>query len=155
MSEKEKRRRTKSRYAMIEAWRLKRSTELYNFTFSTCLKLAWKFIKGTIKRLYTKVVGVSFDGRQKVLSRLLHYSKTQILIYLEREPDNVYDSNAIKVMAEVFSKGKAAIGYLNSQLAKALAPIMDSGSELVVYNFEITGGDHGKSYGCNISYFIA
>lgn len=155
MSERERSRRKKSHFVMMEAWRLKRSTELYSYTFSTCLKLAWMIIKGTLKRLHTKIVGVTFDGRQKALSHLLHYSPKQILIHLVREPDNAYDSNAIKVVAEVFLKGKASIGYINSQLAAALAPFMDTGRQLIVYDFEITGGDSGKSFGCNISYFIA
>ena len=43
---------------------------------------------------------------------------------LIREPDNYYDSNAIKVM---WRNGQHQLGYIPRQLAEHLAPIMDSG----------------------------
>jgi hypothetical protein len=100
------------------------------------------------------VVGVTFEARQKLLRRLLSYSRAQIAIKLERQPHNQYDTFAIAVVAKVKRKGEAIIGYINRQLAATLAPIMDGGRQIIVNRFDITGGGD-KVHGCNISYFIA
>lgn len=154
MSERERSRRKKCYFVMVEAWRIKKRTQLFSYSFGTCLKLAWKVIKGLSRRLHTKVVGVTFEGRQKVLGRLLHYHPDQVIIHLNRDPHNPYDPCAIAVVAEVINKGSAPLGYLNSQLAATLAPYMDDGGQLIVYDFDITGGE-AKNFGCNISYLMA
>ena len=43
-------------------------------------------------------------------------------VSLEREPDNKYDENAIKVIAE-----DHFIGYVAKEVAEDLAPILDAG----------------------------
>ena len=65
----------------------------------------------------TKVVGVSFENRQEVVARLLLGDR----IWLQREPFNRYDTNAIKVTR---NNGEQ-IGYISRPLARSLAPIMD------------------------------
>jgi len=72
--------------------------------------------KGRI--ISTRVVGVSFDNRQEVIARLQEGDR----IWLEREPENFYDSNAVRVCR---SNGQQ-IGYLNRQLAASLAPFFDA-----------------------------
>jgi hypothetical protein len=65
-----------------------------------------------------RVVGSSYDGRQTVLRKL----KLDETIQLCREPNNSYDSNAIRVErinGECF-------GYINRSLAAQLAPRMDA-----------------------------
>lgn len=62
-----------------------------------------------------------------------------------REPNNPYDTNAIKVICDY-----QHIGYIKAELAEEIAPIMDSGKELKGYITQITGGIDGKNYGCNI-----
>lgn len=99
------------------------------------------------KTLHTKVVGVTKkneDGEniQKILGDL-HDGDGLVL---EREPDNRYDPNAIKVYAE-----GEHIGYIGKDLAKDLAKRMDSGAVVEASIDEITGGEDGLYYGCNIS----
>jgi len=67
----------------------------------------------------TRVVGVTFEGRQSVIVRLTYGNK----LYLVREPDNPHDSNAIKV---VWEKTGEQVGYINKNLAKDIAHIIDN-----------------------------
>jgi len=154
MSVKEMRRRRMSSFVMNEAWRLKHSSALYELTFSTSLRLAWLVIRGKLISHYSKVVGVTFEARQKLLRKLISYSKTQIVIKLQRQPNNRFDASAIAVVAKVKERGECLIGYINSRLASTLAPAMDAGSQIIVNRFDVTGGGD-KLYGCNISYIIA
>lgn len=65
----------------------------------------------------TKVVGVTFENRQEVVAKLQMGDR----VWLEREPFNAYDVNAIKVIR---NNGEQ-IGYISRHLAVSLAPIMD------------------------------
>ena len=67
--------------------------------------------------IVTKAVGVSHDGRQEPIAKLQMGDR----IWLEREPFNRYDVNAIKV---VRNNGEQ-IGYISRHLARSLAPLMD------------------------------
>lgn len=72
-----------------------------------------------------KVVGVTFkndDGSSradKIFEMSQH--KESVVIQLEREPQNAYDPNAIKVLAD----GKQ-IGYIGKDFSGILAPMMDN-----------------------------
>ena len=76
-----------------------------------------------LKNVKLKVVGVTFDNpdgtnRQKILSML----DTNSLVMLEREPDNKFDKNAVKVMT-MFGQ----VGYIGKDYASILAEMMDAG----------------------------
>lgn len=74
--------------------------------------------------MLSKVVGVSFNDNQSKIMKIfdsVEYTKTPILLQLVREPNNPYDSNAIKV---------GEIGYLSKDIARDLAPLMDKGLRL-------------------------
>ncbi len=110
-----------------------------------------KAVKSTNKSIvkkfatYTKVVGVTKnnDEGQPIQTILPTLDECDSLTFV-REPNNPYDSNAIKVICEY-----QHIGYIKADLAKNLAPLMDSGRKLTGYICEITGGN-GYTYGCNI-----
>lgn len=98
---------------------------------------------------FSKVVGVTRENddgsnRQEIIQEEL---KNGDMLFLNREPDNPYDRNAIAVVTSDFEK---KIGYINSDLASRLAPLMDRGSFIDCYIAEITGGGPGQSYGVNI-----
>lgn len=88
-----------------------------------------KIIKIPSVFLYdTKVVGVSMqnaDGssRQEIIKSEVEENDK---LKLEAEPDNVYDSNAIKVL----SKKGNQIGYLNKEMAEKVKPALDHGTEI-------------------------
>lgn len=97
----------------------------------------------------TKVVGVTKnnDNGQPIQAILSSLSEDSDFL-LVREPNNTYDPNAIKVIADY-----QHIGYIKAELAQQLAPIMDKGNNPKVEFLGITGGGH-KNYGCNIKIFI-
>jgi hypothetical protein len=81
----------------------------------------------------TKVVGVTFNGRQRTLAKL----KIGEILVLKREPDNSVDINAIKV----FRKRGAEVGYIPREMTKWLAkPLEKAGGTMQVRAKDLTGG---------------
>src|SRR5438477_1016944 len=89
----------------------------------------------------TKIVGVSFEGRQDVAAGLV----PGLELHLERQPQNPVDSNAIAVRY-----GALQLGFLRKQIAKHLAPLIDAGISYSARVEHVTGGRDGKNYGVNI-----
>jgi len=74
-----------------------------------------------METIVTKVVGV-MDRR--VQGHIRTFGNEDIGTYiLVREPDNPFDSNAIKVTVS----GLVFLGYLPREIAAELAPLMDAG----------------------------
>jgi single-stranded-DNA-specific exonuclease len=96
---------------------------------------------GDTDTFYTKIVGVTFDGRQDVVSTVSAGTTLDLI----REPENPYDKNAIIVK----DKDGHDLGFLNARLAKQLAPYMDKGVDFEVEVTDLTGGID-KHYGINI-----
>lgn len=100
----------------------------------------------------TKVVGVSKrneDGQSR--QELIEMLEPGEELFLEREPDNEHDENAIAVFNESWEQ----IGYLSRSVAEELAPLLDVGYEAKCIVTAITGGSDDKpSYGCNIEITI-
>ncbi|HLI96874.1 MAG TPA: HIRAN domain-containing protein, partial [Candidatus Baltobacteraceae bacterium] len=89
----------------------------------------------------TKVMGVSFEGRQDQVAGLV----PGLELELKRQPDNPVDANAIAVHF-----GALHIGFLRKQIAKHLAPLIDGGIRYTARVEHVTGGKEGKNYGVNI-----
>ena len=110
---------------------------------------AWRTVKQRV--IHTKTAGVTHGNRQALLYRLARYSAEDITITLNREPENAADKNAVQVIAAVKGKGAAVMGYLNRQLAAAIAPLMDKGKAVASSFLAVTGGaDYYLTYGLNI-----
>lgn len=83
-----------------------------------------------IQNVDLKVVGVTFtnedtkEKRADIIRELMNKDKSEITVKLEREADNKYDTNAIKVMAD-----EKQIGYIGKEYASILAPLMDEYEE--------------------------
>ncbi len=88
------------------------------------------------RSLLTRVVGVSFGRRQKLIENL----QPGDIIQLRPEPQNAYDKNAIAVWSD-----GGMIGHLNRSLAKSLAGAVKSLTAVVMR----VGGDEGRM-GCSI-----
>jgi len=69
------------------------------------------------RTIVTKIVGVSYEGRQQVVS-LLRVGET---VFLVRDDNNIYDRNAIRVIRG----DQSQLGYVNRDLAARLSPILD------------------------------
>lgn len=120
---------------------------------SAAMVRAWITVK--LRRIETRTAGVMWGNRQQLLARLARYSPDEITIELHREHENLYDSNAIKVVAGVKGKGKAALGYINRTLAAAIAPLLDKGKEIRSSFKAVTGGnEYFLHYGLNLAISI-
>lgn len=89
----------------------------------------------------TKIMGVSFEGRQDTVAGLTPGHELE----LRRQPDNPVDANAIAVYY-----GSMHLGFLRKQIAKHLAPLIDGGIRYTARIEHVTGGRDGKNYGVNI-----
>ncbi|HET8678893.1 MAG TPA: single-stranded-DNA-specific exonuclease RecJ, partial [bacterium] len=90
---------------------------------------------------HTKVVGVTFDGRQEILPTVQEGAR----LHLARDPQNVRDPHAIKVLLE---DGRQ-LGFLSAVLAARLAPSMDAGARYSATATALTGGGE-HAWGLNI-----
>lgn len=94
------------------------------------------------------VVGLKFrwtrDGRQAI-SRMIDKKGSITGITLEREPDNKWDDNAIKVMLPSRVIDGKQLGYLRAPAAELLAPKLDDGS-LIVVSAKLTSLDADEDW---------
>ena len=91
---------------------------------------------------YTKVVGVTFDNRQRYIRR----TAVGEAVTLERDRYNQYDSNAIKVINAAGNQ----IGHISRELASTMAPRMDNGVIYCATVTSITGINPGENLGVNL-----
>lgn len=120
---------------------------------SAAMVRAWVTVK--LRRMVIKAAGVTFGNRQTLLERLTRYSPEDISVTLQREQDNEHDINAIQIVAAVRNKGAAVIGYINRELADALAPLLDKGATIVSNFKAITGGGAPyMNYGFNLELIV-
>lgn len=85
--------------------------------------------------LYTKVAGVTFEGRQAHIANIA----VGDIVRLEPEPENPYDPNAIAVKVALPSGTVHHVGYVPREMAGVLAPHL-GGENLMAKVHEVTGG---------------
>lgn len=95
---------------------------------------------GEATQFFTKVVGVTFDGRQDVIGGLTDDAD----IELRRDSGNAFDPNAIGVYY-----GALHLGYLRREIAQRIAPNMDAGAKYLAAIGSLTGGGT-RSLGVNL-----
>lgn len=98
----------------------------------------------TLLSYHSKLVGVTFEGRQDVIKVL----QGTELLRARREADNEYDPNAVAVDVQ-FGEGWAPIGYIAKDKNQDIANALDAGEEVDIRISSLTGGG-SKSYGVNI-----
>lgn len=91
---------------------------------------------------FTKLAGVTFDGRQQVIRCLVPGQQLRFV----REPNNPYDSNAINVM----TMSGLSVGFIAKDKNSQLAYDLDHGKRFNVKVASISGGGFDCSYGVNI-----
>jgi hypothetical protein len=80
-----------------------------------------------MKPIITKLSGVTFRDAQENIKK---FGCRDIDTYaLVREPENPHDPNAIRVSL----LGKIFMGYVPKEIAKRLAPMMDSGRQFMAF----------------------
>uniref|UniRef100_E6PHL2 DNA 3'-5' helicase n=1 Tax=mine drainage metagenome TaxID=410659 RepID=E6PHL2_9ZZZZ len=90
------------------------------------------------RRFNTKVVGVSFEGRQDSIVGLREGAELE----LHREPENPYDANAIAVRF-----GALPLGFLRREIAARIAPKIDNGVRYRAHISALTGGGRAAEGG--------
>ena len=95
---------------------------------------------GDADDFFTKIVGVSFEGRQDVAGGLVPGQA----LALVREPDNVHDAHAIAVRF-----GALPLGFIKRDIAKRIAPNIDSGERYEATVGSVTGGGE-RNIGVNV-----
>lgn len=95
---------------------------------------------GEAAEFFTKVAGVSFEGRQDLLAGLREGDE----LALVRRPENPHDANAIAVL-----RGTLQVGFLHKGAARRLAPKIDAGIGYRAEVASVTGGG-SRSRGLNI-----
>jgi single-stranded-DNA-specific exonuclease len=90
---------------------------------------------------HTKVVGVTFEGRQALLPSVRAGDR----LVLTRDPANPVDPHAIKVC---LADGRQ-LGFLRADLAARLAPPIDAGARYVAMAAALTGGGD-RAWGLNV-----
>jgi hypothetical protein len=92
----------------------------------------------------SKLVGVTFEGRQAVISTL----KGNEPLRVRREADNEYDPNAVAVDVKI-GEELLPIGYIAKDKNLEIAKSLDAGIPVEIKLASLTGGN-GKSFGVNI-----
>lgn len=90
---------------------------------------------------FTKVVGVTFENRQKVCRNLTEGQK----LLLVPEPSNKFDPNAVAV----FTEEKVQVGYIPASNSASIVLNMRKGIKYNAFVASITGGG-AQNYGVNI-----
>jgi hypothetical protein len=94
--------------------------------------------KRVIKEYKTRVAGISHDNRQEHIK----WMDNNTPLFLEREKDNPYDKNAVKVLAEIRGK-RTHIGYIHREFAENVAPILDSNQKVIIQNVAVDTERYG------------
>jgi len=92
----------------------------------------------------SKLVGVTFEGRQAVISTL----KGNEPLRVRREAENEYDPNAVAVDVQV-GEEYLPIGYIAKDKNLEIAKSLDADVPVQIKLASLTGGS-GKSFGVNI-----
>lgn len=88
---------------------------------------------------YLKIAGVTFEGRQRLISGLSRKGELNpgTLLRIVAEPNNPYDSNAVKVM----TISGETLGYIPKQHNSTIAYNLRMGKQYKVTVLAVTGGD--------------
>lgn len=122
-------------------------------SLSAAFAVAWKKVK---MQMVIRVSGTSFENRQERLQFLSQFRPQDLTVTLEREENNSFDVNAIKVRVHIPTiRKQTVIGYIPAKIARELAKVLDIGCEIKVTLKGITGGyDWKENYGCLINITI-
>lgn len=120
------------------------------YSLSDAFRKAWKKVK---LQMVVRVSGVTFSNIQERLQFLGQFRPQDLTVSLEREADNSFDTNAIKVRVHIPAiRKQTEIGYIPAQIAKELAKAIDIGCEIKATLKGIIGGySYKEKYGCLIN----
>ena len=98
------------------------------YSLSQAFRKAWSRVKLS---MIVRVTGTTFENQQERLQFLKRFPLEDLSVILEREPNNLYDRNAIQVVVHIKPIAKkTVIGYIPKDLARELSKVMDTGVQL-------------------------
>ena len=87
---------------------------------------------GEITELEMMVVGIKYRVSVSTRNALaLDVKREKRRVYLEREPDNPVDENAVKVFMDEKPYTGLHLGYVKKDIAALLAPVLDAGVPVI------------------------
>lgn len=108
------------------------------YTLSKAFKTAWTRVK---EGMVVRVSGVTFSNIQERLRFLSQFRPQDLTVSLEREADNSFDTNAIKVRVHIPAiRKQTEIGYIPALVAGELAKAIDIGCEIKATFKGVIGG---------------
>lgn len=75
--------------------------------------------------IQTSLAGVTFENRQVLLKSVVEGEPVKLV----REPNNIHDHNAIRVRLFKDRFGRNDLGYINKEMAKQIAPLLDKANK--------------------------
>ena len=94
---------------------------------------------------HTKAAGVTFENRQETIDKMTGDEPLRLV----HEADNKFDPNAIAVQVLLDGDWKD-VGYIPKVHNLDIARAIKDGLEVTIDEYNITGGDEGRSYGINL-----
>lgn len=108
------------------------------YSLSQAFKKAWKRVKLSIT---IRAAGTTFENRQECIQFVQQFKPEDLSVTLERESNNAYDTNAIKIVVHILSIAKkTVVGYIPKGLAGDLAKVIDAGIQIKASLIQIIGG---------------
>ncbi len=108
------------------------------YSLSQAFKKAWKRVKLSMT---IRAAGTTFENRQERIQFIQQFKPEDLSVTLEREPNNTYDTNAIKIVVHILSIAKkTVVGYIPKGLAGDLAKVIDAGIQIKASLIQIIGG---------------
>lgn len=92
--------------------------------------------------IYSKIVGVTFEGRQEYLKSVY----VRDLLYIKHKPTEEHP-NSIQI---IHATSGNMLGYINSELSESLVEHYGQNCEFYGVVVQKTGGNVSESIGCNI-----
>ncbi len=108
------------------------------YSLSEAFKKAWSRVKLTMT---IRAAGTTFENRQERLDFLRQFKPEDLTVTLEREPENRFDRNAIRIVVHILPiSRRTVIGYVPKGLARELSRVLDMGVKVRVSLMRIIGG---------------
>lgn len=99
---------------------------------------AWQRVKLSMT---VRAAGTTFENRQERLEFLKQFKPEDLTVTLEREPENRFDRNAIRIIIHILPiSRKTVIGYVPKGLARELSRVLDMGIQVKASLMGIIGG---------------
>ena len=108
------------------------------YTLSEAFKKAWSRVKLTMT---IRAAGTTFENRQERLDFLRQFKPEELTVTLEREPENRFDRNAIRIVVHILPiSRRTVVGYVPKGLARELSRVLDMGVQVKASLMKIIGG---------------